>query len=84
MARQLFIETAEYISGLSVELRFNDGTVKRVDFEVFFNKHPHPQYNKYLKPINFKKFYLDHGNIVWGKNWNLIFPVEQLYTGDLG
>ena len=84
MAQQLFIETAEYISGLSVELKFNDGTVKRVDFEVFFNKHPHPQYNKYLKPINFKKFYLDHGNIVWGKNWNLIFPVEQLYTGDLG
>jgi len=84
MARQLFIETAEYISSLSVELRFNDGTVKRVDFEVFFNEHPHPQYNKYLKPINFKKFYLDHGNIVWGKNWDLIFPVEQLYTGDLG
>jgi len=84
MAQQLFIETAEYISGHSVELKFNEGTVKRVDFEVFFNKHPHPQYNKYLKPINFKKFYLDHGNIVWGKNWDLIFPVEQLYTGDLG
>ena len=84
MARQLFIQQAEYISDLTVELKFNDGTVKIVDFGVFLHEHPHPQYNKYLKPSNFKKFHLDHGNIVWGKNWDLIFPVEQLYTGYLG
>jgi hypothetical protein len=84
MARQLFIEKADYISDFSVELKFNDGTVKTVDIGAFLNKHPHPQYNKYLIPANFKKFYLDHGNIVWGKNWDLIFPVEQLYTGELG
>jgi hypothetical protein len=84
MARQLFIEKADYISDFSVELKFNDGTVKIVDFGVYLNKHPHPQYNKYLKPANFRKFYLDHGNIVWGKNWDLAFPVEQLYTGNPG
>ena len=84
MARQLFIEKAEYISDFSVELKYNDGTVKIVDFGVYLNKHPHPQYNKYLKPANFRKFYLDHGNIVWGKNWDLAFPVEQLYTGNPG
>ena len=84
MARQLVVQQANYISGLLVELKFNDGTVRKVDFEAFLSKHPHPQYNKYLDPLNFKKFYLDHGNIVWGKNWDLIFPVEQLYTGEVG
>ena len=82
MARQLFIQQADYISNLTVELRFNDGTVRQVDFSSFLHSHPHPQYNKYLKPSNFKKFYLDHGNIVWGKNWDLIFPIEKLYKGE--
>ena len=84
MARQLVVQQADYISGLSVELKFNDGTVRKVDFEPFLRKHPHPQYNKYLDPLIFKKFYLNQDNIVWGKNWDLIFPVEQLYTGEVG
>ena len=84
MARQLFIEKADYISDFSVELKFNDGTVKIVNFGAYLKNHPHPQYNKYLKPLNFRKFHLDHGNIVWGKNWDLAFPVEQLYTGNPG
>ena len=25
----------------------------------------------------------ENGNIVWGKNWDLIFPVEQLHSGKL-
>jgi len=83
MARQLFIQKAIYLSDFLVELVFNDGAVRRVDFGVFLKNHPHPQYNKYTKPSNFKKFYLDNGNIVWGKNWDLIFPIENLYAGDL-
>jgi len=83
MARQLFIKQAVYISDFIVELKFNDGNVKKVDFETFLYKHPHPQYNKYLKLSNFKKFYIDHGNIVWGKNWDLMFPIEKLYNGEL-
>ena len=72
-----------YIADLSVKLKFNDGTVREIDFGTFLNKHPHPQYNKYLKPSNFKKFHLDHGDIVWGKNWDLVFPLEQLFNGEL-
>jgi hypothetical protein len=30
-----------------------------------------------------KKFKLEMGNIVWGKNWNLIFPIEMLRNGVL-
>lgn len=46
-------------------------------------KNSHPQYNKYATPALFKKFKIEGGNIVWGKNWDLMFPVEQLHTGIL-
>jgi len=80
MARQLYIQQANYISDLKVELKFNDGKIRTVDFGNFLLNHPHPQYNKYLKPANFKKFYIENGNIVWGKNWDLMIPIENLYA----
>lgn len=49
--------------------------------EAFIRRHPHPQYNKYLDPRKFRRFAIENGNIVWGKNWDLIFPVEQLHDG---
>ena len=27
------------------------------------------------------EIYVDDGNIVWGEDWDLIFPIEQLYSG---
>ncbi len=83
MARKLFIKQAVYVSNYTLELLFNDGNIQRIDFENFLRNHPHPQYNKYLNPSNFSKFYIDHGNVVWGKNWDLMFPVEKLYNGEL-
>ena len=44
-------------------------------------RHPHPQYNKYLNPRKFSRFTIANGNVVWGKNWDLIFPIEQLHLG---
>ena len=49
----------------------------------FIRKHPHPQYNSYLKEPKFKKFKVENGLLVWGKNWDLIFPSEDLYHGHL-
>jgi len=74
---------AEYNGEYRVELTFDDATRKIVDFGSFLKKHPHPQHNKYRKQENFKKFRIDNGNIVWGKNWDLIFPVERLYKGNI-
>jgi len=31
----------------------------------------------------FKKFKLEMGNIVWGKNWDMVFPVYNLYKGKI-
>ena len=77
----LHITSALYQRPLSVLLTFNDKHTALVNNGDFIHKHPHPQYNKYLEEKNFKKFKLEDGNIVWGKNWDLIFPVELLYKG---
>ena len=73
----------EDIGYLKVEITFNDQKLSRVDVGNFIRRHPHPQYNKYLDPKKFKRFSIENGNVVWGKNWDLIFPIEQLYAGEL-
>ena len=75
------ILSAQYVAPLNVRLTFSDGTTKTIDVGVFIRKHPHPQYNSYLDEKKFKKFKIEFGNIVWGKNWDLIFPLDALYTG---
>lgn len=80
---RLFITKAENRGDLTVSLTFSDNTVRTVDIGDFIRRHPHPQYNKYLDPRKFSRFTIENGNIVWGKNWDLIFPVEHLYAGRL-
>ena len=80
---RLFITKAENRGDLTVSLTFSDNTVRPVDIGDFIRRHPHPQYNKYLDPRKFSRFTIENGNIVWGKNWDLIFPVEHLYAGRL-
>ena len=80
---RLYITRAKDAGNLSVDLLFSDSTSRRVDIGAFIRNHPHPQYNKYLNPRKFSRFTIEDGNIVWGKNWDLIFPIEQLYTGSI-
>ncbi len=79
----LSIIKAEYTGNLSVKIVFNDNTINIINIGNFIKAHPHPQYNKYLDEEKFKKFKIDNGNIVWGKNWDLIFPLENLYKGNI-
>ncbi len=74
---------AKYIQEYLVELIFDDTKKTVVDFGNFFKTHSHPQYNKYKKVENFKKFKIENGNVVWGKGWDLIFPVSDLYKGKI-
>lgn len=80
MAR-IMIKEAHSVGNLTVEMTFNDNTIQRVNIGEFIHSHPHPQYDKYLDEREFAKFTLDDGNIVWGEDWDLIFPIEQLYAG---
>jgi YesN/AraC family two-component response regulator len=81
--KTISIIKAEYAGNLSVKVLFNDKTTNTIDVGTFIRKHPHPQYNKYLEEKNFKKFKIDNGNIIWGSNWDLIFPLDQLYKGEI-
>ena len=81
--RALYISRAEAVGNLSVNLFFNDNTSRIVNIGDYIRRHPHPQYNKYLDEKLFNTFQLEDGNIVWGEDWDLIFPIEQLHQGFL-
>lgn len=82
MERKEIVEVVD-LGDLKIMITFNDHHQRQVDIGDFIRRHPHPQYNKYLDPKNFKKFTIENGNVVWGKNWDMIFPIEQLYVGEL-
>jgi len=78
------VKNATYLNDYVLRLMFNDNTSRDVDFGKFLKKRMPPSIcEKYLKIENFKKFKLEDGNIVWGENWDLIFPEEQLYKGKI-
>ena len=81
--KKLQILNAVIAGDLVVRLYFNDDTIQIVDIGDFIRRHPHPQYNKYLDPNLFSCFSIENGNIVWGKDWDLIFPIEQLHKGEI-
>ena len=81
MSDNLFIMSATDQGNLTVQLHFSDGAVTTVDVGDFIRRHPHPQYNKYLDSKRFSRFAIEGGNIVWGRNWDLVFPIEQLRQG---
>lgn len=80
MAR-LIITEAHHIGNFTMEMKFNDNTIQRINIGEFIRRHPHPQYDKYLDEQEFLKFTLDDGNIVWSEDWDLIFPIDQLHAG---
>lgn len=80
---RLYITNATDVGDLTICLTFSDNTTQRVNIGEFIRRHPHPQYNKYLDTRKFRRFSIENGNIVWGKNWDLMFPIEQLHSGTI-
>ena len=83
MTTTIRIVSASYLSDYKVLLTFSDNTQQTVDFQDLLKENPHPQFSPYLDLRKFKKFKIEKGNIVWGKDWDLIFPVDELYAGKL-
>ena len=81
--KSLLVSNAKHISDFKIEIEFNDKKKQVVDFGKFLLTHSHPQYNKYKTLKNFLRFKIENGNLVWGKDWDLIFPVYDLYTGKI-
>ena len=74
---------ATYLQSYMLRIEFSDNTFRIIDFEPFFKNHHNPQWDRYNKIGNFRKFKIENGNLVWGRNWDLIFPVSGLYTGNI-
>ena len=84
MHQYIFVLSATYLKDYVVRLIFSDNTSRDVDFGIFLKKNiPRSICEKYLDLENFKNFKIEDGNIVWGKNWDMVFPEEQLYNGKI-
>lgn len=77
------IESAKYIGDFAVRIKFSDGKEKLVDFKSFLMNSHHPSIKKYQNESLFKDFEILDGNLNWN-NYDLIFPVWDLYTGSIG
>lgn len=76
----LTITGATFIAGKKILVNFSDGRSKMVDFAPLFNKYVKGAFEVYHEPSSFKKFIVKDGNLFWGKNEDVIFPVQTLYN----
>ncbi len=77
----LSVKKAEFIGGYQLNIYFSDGTQRLIDFTNAFNQLA-GYYAQYRQPERFQRFTIENGNMVWGKDWDVIYP--DLYQGRLG
>lgn len=84
MKKDISVIGAKCMHDYVLEIVFTDGHKQEVDFSEFLKRKTTPIYLKeYKTPTKFKKFKIENGNLVWGKDWDLIFPIAQLYNGKI-
>lgn len=76
------IDNAIYLGNYIIEIYFNDGVSKEVDFKPFLSCSIHPAIKNYLDETKFKQFEIRNGNLNWN-DYDLIFPIADLYQGTL-
>ncbi len=76
------IDKAEYKGGYKIELYFSDGVTTLVDFEDFLSKSMNPMTTKYLDKIEFSKFQVEFGDLMWN-DFEMCFPIWDLHEGKL-
>lgn len=76
------IQKAEYAGEYKIKLLFSDGVERLVDFSGFLLNAKNPMARKYLDTTLFKKFSIQHGDIVWN-DYELCFPIWDLHEGKI-
>ncbi|MEI7504332.1 MAG: DUF2442 domain-containing protein [Paludibacter sp.] len=76
------VKSAMYIGDYAIRIYFNDGFNKLVDFKSFLERSLHPSIKKYLNEAKFKEYQIVDGNLNWN-DYDLIFPIEDLYEGKI-
>ncbi|MDR0581610.1 MAG: DUF2442 domain-containing protein [Prevotellaceae bacterium] len=81
-AELLEVQSAEYAGNFVLHVSFSDGFTRMVDFKPFLANSFHPSIRQYLNENKFKQFEIVDGNLNWN-DYELIFPVEDLYRGKI-
>jgi len=76
------VKSARYIGDYAIRVFFSDGFSRLVDFRPFLESSLHPSIRKYLDEAKFKDYQIVDGNLNWN-DYDLIFPIEDLYEGRL-
>jgi hypothetical protein len=69
---------ARYMNDFSVAVTFSNGITQLVNFLPLLEKHLKGDNLKYFSLERFKKFIVKNGNIYWGKNEDVSFPITSL------
>ena len=78
----LRVKEASYVPRYKVDIKFNDGTRRVVDFAPFLKTAQNPMFTKYRRLTQFKSFHIRHGDLMWG-DFEMIFPIDDLYRGKI-
>jgi hypothetical protein len=57
------INSAVYVGDYTIQIVFNDGSSKCVDFKPFLENASHPSMNEYLNESKFQQFIILYGNL---------------------
>jgi Protein of unknown function (DUF2442) len=74
----LSIQNVKSIGDFKLQIHFNDGSHKVIDFESFLNQSHHPAIRVFLQHDRFNNYRIEHGDLVWG-DYDLCFPIADLY-----
>jgi hypothetical protein len=78
----LRVKEAKYVPRYRVDIAFNDGTRRVVDFGPFLKQARNPMFIKYRGLREFKSFHIQDGDLMWG-DFEMIFPIMDLYEGNI-
>jgi len=78
----LRVKQASYVPRYKVDIKFNDGQRRIVDFASFLKKAQNPMFTKYRRVKQFRSFHIEHGDLTWG-DFEMIFPIEDLHRGEI-
>ena len=78
----LRVKAARYVPRHRVDIKFNDGTHRVVNFGPFLKQARNPMFTKYRRLKEFKSFHIHDGDLMWG-DFDMIFPMEDLHHGNI-
>ncbi len=71
-----------YLKDYLLQIYFSDDTTQNIDFPPFLSGAKNPVTRKYLDKKKFRKFHINHGDLMWG-DFEMCFPIWDLHEGKI-